>query len=147
MQRIIPTLMVADIEASIAFYGEVLGFSPEMSLPGPDGHLVHASLRRGETSIMFGRVGDQSDPHDQPPLGHGVYLYAVVGDDEDTDALFAHAKNAGATVTMEPTDQFWGMRDWSITDPDGYAWTISKQIRQVSEAEMREAALAMAPAD
>jgi uncharacterized glyoxalase superfamily protein PhnB len=146
MKSIIPALAVADIEASIRFYTEVLGFSTQMTLPGPDGSLVHASLGRGEVSVMFSRI-DPAQTHDQAPLGRGVALYATVGDDEDVDALFAHARAAGTTVTQEPTDQFWGMRDFGIADPDGYVWLISKETAKRSEAEMREAMLTGAPAD
>ncbi len=95
---------------------------------------------------MFGRI-DPASEHDRAPRGRGLWLYATVAEDEDIDALFAHAKAAGAEVTQEPTDEFWGMRDWGIVDPDGYGWMISKEIAKPSEAEMREAMLAGSPAD
>jgi hypothetical protein len=44
-------------------------------------------------------------------------------------------------------DQFWGHRDWSVSDPDGYIVSVSKVIKQVTEEEMREAVGAGAPAD
>ena len=94
---------------------------------------------------MFGRL-DQSNPHDQGPLGRGVALYATVADDEDIDGYFQRVKDAGATVVQEPTDQFWGHRDWGITDPDGYLLIISKVTAEVSAEAMREAALAGSPA-
>ncbi len=141
MKSIIPTLSVADIDASITFYSDVLGFSTRMAMPGPDGVTVHASLERGDAQLMLARI-DPSSTHDQAPLGRGVYLYATVGDDEDIDAFYARVKAAGAPVVQEPTDQFWGHRDWGITDPDGYLLFISKETRVASAEEMREAVLA-----
>lgn len=146
MKSIIPSLTVADIEASVRFYADVLGFSVQMTMPGQDGMLAYASLGRGASSVMFGRI-DPANAHDQAPLGRGVILYATVGDEEDIDALFAHAKAAGARVTQEPTDEFWGMRDWGIADPDGYVWMVSKETGRPSEAEMRDGMLAGSPAD
>ncbi|MBA2598919.1 MAG: hypothetical protein H0V00_20040 [Chloroflexia bacterium] len=55
-------------------------------------------------------------------------------------------KDAGATIIQEPTDQFWGNRDWIIADPDGYMLWIGKEMRPVSAEEMQEAAMAGAPA-
>jgi PhnB protein len=146
MKNIIPALAVADIDASVRFYAEVLGFDIAFTLPGDDGKLSHASVQRGDSSLMFGRI-DPSNPHDQGPLGRGVVLYATVADSEDIDAYFQRVRDAGATVVQEPTDQFWGHRDWGITDPDGYLLFISKVTQAVSADAMREAALAGSPAD
>lgn len=146
MPNIIPTLAVADIAASLRFYTETLGFQTLFTMPDESGTLVHASASFGDSHIMFGRI-DPSLTHDQPPLGRGVALYTTVADDVDIDALFAHAKASGAPVLFEPTDQFWGHRDWGVTDPDGYVVIVSKVIRQVTEEEMRQAAFASAPAD
>jgi len=146
MKSIIPTLAVADIDDSVRFYTEVLGFDLGFSLPGEDGKLIHASVQRGDSSLMFGRI-DPSNAHDQGPLGRGVVLYAIVADNEDIDAYFQRVRDAGATVVQEPIDQFWGHRDWGVTDPDGYLLFISKVTQAVSVDAMREAALAGSPAD
>jgi MerR family transcriptional regulator, thiopeptide resistance regulator len=146
MQSIIPTLAVSDIAASIRFYTDVLGFEPGMTLSGGDGVLIHGSVSRGDTYLMFSRL-NASDPHDMGQLGQGVVLYGTVADDEDIDAYFERAKSAGATVVQEPTDQFWGHRDWGVKDPDGYLLFISKVTREVSPEEMREGMMAGSPAD
>jgi uncharacterized glyoxalase superfamily protein PhnB len=115
------------------------------SLPDASGELIHASVKRGDVQIMFGRL-NPDEPHDQGPLGKGVYLYTTVADDEDVDDLFARARKAGAQIVQEPMDQFWGHRDWTVADPDGYLVAVSKVTRSVSAEEMQEAALAWAPA-
>ncbi len=145
MKSIIPALTVADIDASVRFYSEVLGFDVQFTLPGPDGKLIHASVKRGDATVMFGQL-DPSNPHDQGKLGAGVALFFTVADNEDIDAYFERVKEAGATVFQEPTDQFWGHRDWVIADPDGYLLWIGKEMRSVSAEEMQEAMMAGAPA-
>lgn len=145
MPNIIPALAVADIAASLRFYTETLGFQTVFTMPDESGTLVHASVSLGDSEVMFGRI-DPNQPHDQPPLGRGVALYTTVADDVDIDALYARAKASGAPVLSEPTDQFWGHRDWGVTDPDGYVVIVSKVIRRLSEEEMRKAAFAAAPA-
>jgi PhnB protein len=138
MKSIMPSLAVADIEASVKFYVDVLGFDVAFTLPGEDGKLVHASVQRGDAMLMFGRL-DPANAHDQGQLGKGVVLYSTVTDDEDIDAYFERARSAGATVMQEPVDQFWGHRDWGIADPDGYLIWVSKEIQALSAAEMTEA--------
>jgi PhnB protein len=138
MKSIMPSLAVADIEASVKFYVDVLGFDVAFTLPGEDGKLVHASVQHGDAMLMFGRL-DPANAHDQGQLGKGVVLYSTVTDDEDIDAYFERARSAGATVMQEPVDQFWGHRDWGIADPDGYLIWVSKEIQALSAAEMTEA--------
>ena len=145
MNSMVPSLAVANIEESVRFYTEVLGFEVLFSLPGADGSLLHASVGRGEASVMFGKL-DPLSAHDQGALGKGVVLYCTVDDDEDIDAYFQRVTGAGAMVAQAPTDQFWGHRDWGITDPDGYLIFVSKVTRSVSAEEMREAVGAGAPA-
>ena len=138
MKSIMPSLAVADIAASVKFYVDVLGFDVAFTLPGEDGNLMHASIQRGDSIIMFGRL-DPADAHDRGQLGKGVVLYSTVADDEDIDAYFERAKGAGAKVMQEPVDQFWGHRDWGIADPDGYLIWVSKELQALSADEMTEA--------
>jgi PhnB protein len=65
-------------------------------------------------------------------------------DDEDVDALFRRARDKGATILYEPTDQFWGHRDWGMADPQGYVTIVSKVVKNVTEEDMRKGAEAMA---
>jgi uncharacterized glyoxalase superfamily protein PhnB len=140
MQSLIPTLAVSDMHATLRFYTDVLGFKVDFTLPNDSGGLDHASVSRGEAALMFGPLRDA--PQDGEKLGTGVVLYLTIDESEDVDALFERAKASGAKILQEPADQFWGHRDWGVTDPDGYAVYGSKVVKQVDMAEMvREAAL------
>ena len=131
MKSLIPTLSVANMETSLAFYNQVLGFETAFTMPGPDGRPVHASVRRGASEIMMGPLDRCGPEVRRDALGAGISFYFTVDDDEDIDAYFDRVKAAGATVFQEPTDQFWGHRDWGITDPDGYNLIVSKETRSI----------------
>ena len=57
----------------------------------------------------------------------------------DVDAAFARAVEAGATVTMELADQFWGDRYGSIRDPFGHSWSLATHVRDMTPEEIRKA--------
>ncbi len=50
------------------------------------------------------------------------------------------ATDAGATITMEAADQFWGDRFGSVKDPFGHSWSIATHVKDVSPEEMAERA-------
>lgn len=145
MQGFIPALTVTDMERSVRFYEDALGFKSTFSIPGPDGKPVFTSLSNGEATIML------SDARAEEPVasgthGAGVTLYVTETGSDDIDALFERAWNAGARVISKPADQFWGDRDWTVADPDGYQITVGKTMRVLSPDEMLAAAATMAPA-
>lgn len=144
MKSLTPSLAVSDMRNSIRFYTEVLGFTLEYSLPGPDGDLVHASISNGEVRLMIGPATFSGEPV-TGDVGKGMALYLIVRDDEDIDALCDHAKLNGAQVLQEPRDEFWGDRIWSVADPDGYELVIAKHTRDVSEQEMAQTMKDLAP--
>ncbi|HEY7031363.1 MAG TPA: VOC family protein [Thermomicrobiales bacterium] len=142
MKSLDPILAVKDMRETLRFYNDVLGFETTITMPGENGELVHAAVRRGNVNLMFGPQGQDRLDH----AGDGVVLYFTLGDEDDIDDEFAHAKRSGAAVVQEPTDQFWGHRDWSIKDPDGYSLSVSKEVRKVSPDELATA-VAAATAD
>lgn len=135
MGKIFPILSVADMQRSIDFYTGVLGFSVEFTMPAENGDLLYASVGRDGLSIMFSPLHGAEAEH-RAHLGKGVTLYVTVDKEVDIDAIYFGAKAAGANLVQEPTDQFWGDRDWGLLDPDGYSVFIAKTVRQVSVDEM-----------
>ena len=150
MKSLIPMLAVNDVDASVRYYTEVLGFAASFTMPGPDRTTVHASVERGAAHVMLGKDDASCGGEGQPPRGAGVVLYFTVEDDEDIDAYFARVTAAGAKVVQEPMDQFWGHRDWGIADPDGYLLYISKQVGAMDLSAVegtKQAEPALVPAD
>jgi len=106
-------------------------------LPGPQGKLMHAMLRIGDSAVMlvdefpdYGSFGPKS------LKGSPVTIHLYV---EDVDATVKRAVAAGAKITMPVDDMFWGDRYGKIEDPFGHHWSVATHIRDVSPEEMQAA--------
>ncbi len=129
-----PYLTLEDGRAALDFYKRAFGATEIGVMESPDGRIAHAALRIGNGVVMF------SDPFPQfagkPPKelgGTSVVLLLYV---DDVDALVRQAADAGATIDMQPEDQFWGDRMGQVTDPFGHVWQVATKIEDVSPEEM-----------
>jgi Uncharacterized protein conserved in bacteria len=133
-------LAVNDAAAAIEYYTEVFGAKERLRMDGPDGKIGHAELEIGDSRIML------SDPFPQastkPPKELGGTSVSVMMYVEDVDAAFKRAVDAGASVTMELADMFWGDRMGSVTDPFGHSWSLATHVEDVPPDEMAERAKA-----
>src|SRR5262249_5431399 len=71
------------------------------------------------------------------PLAYGgtpvsIHIYV-----DDVDALTQRAATAGVTIDRPPSDQFYGDRSSSLTDPFGHRWHFATRKEEVSAAEMQ----------
>jgi PhnB protein len=135
-QSVIPYLTVDDAKGAIDFYKDAFGAEERGIMAAPDGKIAHASLQIGDLNIMLSDKFPEFVTDTPKALGGttvGILLYV-----SDADAAIRQAVNAGATVTMEPEDQFWGDRFGAITDPYGHAWQIATHIEDVSPEEMEK---------
>ena len=109
-------------------------------MDAPGGKVGHSELMIGDSRIMLSDPFPQATTRPPRELGGvsaGVFLYV-----EDVDATVKQAVDAGATVTMEVADQFWGDRFGTITDPFGHVWSIATHVEDVPPEEMAERAKA-----
>ena len=85
-----------------------------------------------------------SDPFPQssvrPPSEIGGTTASVFMYVEDVDAVVKQAVDAGATVTMEVDDQFWGDRFGTVSDPFGHIWSIATHVEDSRRRRSRSAA-------
>jgi len=103
--------------------------------PAPDGKLMHAHVRIGDSNLM---LNDDFPEFGAPPIAEGhwpltLHLYVA-----DADAAFAQAVEAGCTVTMPLADQFWGDRYGNVKDPFGFNWAIATHIEDPTPEELKE---------
>ena len=77
-------------------------------------------------------------PSDSVPTGSSIHLHV-----EDVDAMTKQAVEAGATLVMEPKDQFYGERSSKVQDPFGHEWLLGSHIEDVSREEMQRRLTAM----
>ena len=134
---ITPGLTVRDAVAAIDFYVRAFGAEEVSRMPGPDGKIMHAELRIGDSVVMLGEEMPDWGMRSPLALGgtHGsLHIYVA-----DADAAFARALAAGAQVKQPLEDAFWGDRYGKVTDPFGHDWGIATRVKELSPAEMQRA--------
>jgi uncharacterized glyoxalase superfamily protein PhnB len=128
---ITPYLVVRGAAKTIEFmknaFGGELAFEP---MKRPDGQIMHAEVKIGDSRVM---IADASDQH--PPMSCMLHLYVP-----NVDAVYQRAVAAGGTSTMEPADQFYGDRGGSVKDPAGNHWHIATHKEDVSPQELKKRA-------
>jgi len=133
-------LAVDDAARAIEYYTKAFGAKELVSMDAPGGKIGHAELEIGDSRIMLSDPFPQQSTRPPKELGGtsaSVFMYV-----EDVDAVVKQAVDAGATVTMEVADQFWGDRFGTITDPFGHVWSIATHVEDVPAEEMAERAKA-----
>lgn len=114
-----PGFTVNDLEKSLAWYRDVVGFVVEERWEH-EGKLTGVSLRAGNVIFMIGQ-DDWKKGRDRKK-GEGSRLYCTTT--QDVDVLAKGIVARGGTLEQEPRDQPWGTRDFALTDPDGFKITI-----------------------
>jgi PhnB protein len=129
-----PFLTVRDAMSAIQFYKQAFGAEERGIAKGPDGKVMHAELKIGDSIIMlsdeYPEFGSLS-PLSTGGTGMGLHIYI-----DGVDAAFDRAVKAGARVEMPVTDQFWGDRYGKLKDPFGHNWSIATHIKDLSMDEM-----------
>jgi PhnB protein len=133
-----PQLTLDDAAPAIDWYKKGLGAEEVSRATGPDGKILHAEIRIGNSPIMLNdAMMGMKGPKGLGGSPASLWLYV-----EDCDALYNRALAAGATIVPggmgEMQDQFWGDRSGSIADPYGYTWTIATRKEDLTQDEMFE---------
>ena len=135
---ITPQLTLDNAAEALEWYKTALG-AEELGgrAVGPDGKILHAELRIGDSRVM---VNDPiAGPGPKTLGGSPVSLYVYV---EDCDEVFDRALAAGARVVDGPMgrlqDQFWGDRSGTLADPEGYLWTIATRKEDLTNEEVEQ---------
>ena len=133
MTRITPYIFYEDVAAALDWLRKAFGFTERMRMPGPDGGVLHAEMTLDDGVIMIGNPG----PQYQNPKAHGHVNQLIYVFVNDVDAHYAQAKAAGATITAEPEDLFYGDRRYAADDLEGHQWNFATHIRDVPPEEMQ----------
>lgn len=120
LQSAAPSLTVNDVQRSLAWYRDVLGcIVKERWEHG--GVLAGVEMVAGTVSFYLGQ-DDWKKGRDRKK-GEGFRMYCSTG--QDVDQLAAAIKARGGVLEQEPTSQSWGVRDFALSDPDGFKITIA----------------------
>ena len=136
-----PMLTISGAEA-LDFYVRALGATETERDLLPDGTLLHAEVRIGDSVVMFsGESPMEADV--RTPAHLGASTLSVMHYVTDADATFARALEAGATTAFPLTDMFWGDRYGVFVDASGQMWSVATHVRDVPPDEIAAAAAAM----
>jgi uncharacterized glyoxalase superfamily protein PhnB len=141
MHTVTPHIICAGAAEAIDFYKKAFGATEMGRMPGPDGKIMHAQIRIGDSTVM---LAEESEKHGvlgpKHLKGSPVTIHLYV---EDSDAFVAKAAEAGATIRMPVAEMFWGDRYGRITDPFGHHWSVATHVRDVSADDMKKAMQSM----
>lgn len=127
-----PNLMVEDVEASIAFYRETLGFAVTATVPDA-APFVWASLKAGGVEVMLQArhsLAEELPQFADRPLGGSLTLYIGV---DDADALHSAVQDK-ATIIKAPMTTFYGAREFYAQDPSGYILGFSSPAKSEDQS-------------
>ncbi|MNX39609.1 VOC family protein [Achromobacter deleyi] len=136
MHTLTPHIVCEGASDAIAFYKKAFNAEEITRLPGPNGKVMHAAIRIGDSVLMlmddfpeWGSLGPQA------LKGTPVTLHLYV---KDVDAALQQAVAAGAQVTMPAADMFWGDRYGQVVDPFGHRWSIATHKQDLTPEEIQQ---------
>jgi uncharacterized glyoxalase superfamily protein PhnB len=120
LQALAPVLIVEAVEPSLKFWTEELGFAKDNEVPGPDGKLVFASVRKDGVEIMYQTRASviADNPAGAAELnGRSVSLFITVRSIADLDEIARRSKSAPLVKARH--DTFYGTTEFYIREPGG----------------------------
>lgn len=115
------SLTVSDLQKSLAWYTEVLGFTVDRRHER-EGNLFAVSLKAGVVRVLI--TQDNGAKGSDRAKGEGFSLMFTTA--QDVDGLAARIKERGGVLASEPYDAF-GARVFRVVDPDGFRFVISSE--------------------
>ncbi len=130
-----PSLIVRDADAALAFYAKAFGAKQTLRMEAPDGSVMHAEMKIGDSFFMLGEENPAWNCQSPLTLGGSptqLMIYA-----KDAEAAVQRAVDAGAELTMPVTPMFWGDRYGKVKDPFGHQWGIATHFEDVGPKELK----------
>ena len=125
-ESVTPNLLVRDVAKSLAFYRDILGFTIGETVPDKE-PFVFVWMKHGDVSVFLNDI--KAAEHDYPPAanmpqGGTAALFFII---TDVDGYYETVAPK-ATVIMPLKTQFYGMREFAVTDPDGHLVTFAERV-------------------
>ena len=115
-------VVVDDPDRALTFYRDALGLEVRNDVANEGSRWITVgSASQPDVAIVLTNFLNGS-PADREAVAGLVAKGALNGvhfRSDDVDAAFEAVRGAGAEIVQEPTDQFWGVRDFAVRDPAG----------------------------
>jgi PhnB protein len=126
-----PYLVVTGGSDAIEFYKRAFGAKEMLRHATPDGKILNAQLKIGDSMILLSDEFPGADVRSPLSLGStSVTLHIYT---KDVNKLWEQATGAGARIVMPLSNQFWGERYGQLSDPFGHRWSLSQQVKMSRE--------------
>ena len=125
LSKLTPNLVVANVERSIAFYRDVLGFTVTMTVPDASPY-VFAGVESGPVEIFLNAVEPvvaEYPAFKDKPIGGTLTLFIQV---TGIEAIY-EALRGKVNVVMPLEKKWYGVTEFAFTDPDGYIITFAER--------------------
>jgi len=140
---VVPCAFYKDPLAALKWLEAAFGFETTMLLTDAEGRVGHSEVDCFGSPISIG--GEWGGPQlggaamkSPASLGGAGTQFLRITMPDGLDAHCERARAAGAKITDEPADQFYGARTYRAMDPEGHIWNFSQDVRQVSSEEMEK---------
>ena len=122
-----PYLVLKDLGGFLDFVRTAFDVQIVRSLTDPEGAVVHAEVRMGDSHLILGDTMGE-----RPAMPAALYFYVP-----KVDQVYQHALDAGATSVDPPRDQFYGDRTAGVKDAWGNYWWLATHVEDVNEGELK----------
>ena len=126
--RVTPVLIVADVRAAVAWYGEVFGFVEHVRIG--EGHRAQLGLPDGPAAELV--VAEVRPGRHLPERDRSCQVMLKVA---DVAAVVEAAVSRGAVLVDPPHDWEYGERQATIDDPFGHQWVLNETLADVAPEE------------
>jgi lactoylglutathione lyase len=128
-KKLTPNLFVHNVEASMKFYQDVLGFQKTMTVPDAAPY-VFGAVTSGGVEIFFNdvkAVAKENPALGSEKLGGTMTMYIEV---DGIEEVLKAVEKSGARINMPLTTQFYGMREFGFVDPEGWMVTVAEPVKR-----------------
>jgi uncharacterized glyoxalase superfamily protein PhnB len=126
--KITPNLIVADMEKSLTFYRDVLGFTMSQTVPDKP-PFIFAWMKRGDADIFLNQhmppQPGQPDLFAGRQIGGTLSMYLTL---EGIDELLKAVEQTGVKIAIPLHKEFYGMKEFAVFDPDGYLLIFAERV-------------------
>ena len=131
---ITPQLTLDDAPRAIDWYKKALGAEEVSRSTSPDGKIMHAELKIGDSIIFINDEFQGMAAAPTPGVTPSTYLFLYT---EDVDSVYNRAVSMGSKVTMPLDNMFWGDRYGKVMDPFGHQWGVAQHVEDVAPDDMK----------